>query len=74
MDAPLWQTVAALACVAIAAAALLRRVVRLFRSSGQSGSGCGSGCSSCPVGRGRTPDSFVPLDGLLKSDRREKRT
>jgi hypothetical protein len=72
MDAPLWQTITALACVAIAAGALLWRVVRLFRGGGKTG--CGSGCNSCPVHNDKAPDGFVPLSRIMNHERHEKQS
>ena len=40
------QTVAALCCVLLAAADVLRRAVRLV--AGGAESGCGAGCGACP--------------------------
>jgi hypothetical protein len=47
--------------VALAAAVVLRRTLRLFRTEGRAG--CGSGCGSCPVnGAGVTERPLVSLD------------
>ena len=43
------QTIAALLCVALAAAEVARRVRNLFGAGGERG--CGSGCGSCPAAK-----------------------
>lgn len=60
-----WQTMIALACVAMAALFLARRAQRLFAGGG----GCGGGCGSCAAkSSARGGDSgggaFVALESL----------
>jgi hypothetical protein len=57
------QLLLALACVAVAAAVLVRRFVLLVKDP--KGNGCGSGgCSRCPTNRPNTADGFVSLNEL----------
>lgn len=66
-----WQFVATIACIALAAVIVLRRIVRLFRSPA---SGCGSACSGCSKqGSSPTADGFVSLDSLVKGTASLKR-
>ncbi len=65
-----WQIVATGVCIAVAALMVLRRVIRLFSPSSQSGCQTG-GCSACPSHQPsdappQTP-GFVSLESLVKS-------
>jgi hypothetical protein len=63
MSFPDTQTMAALAIVAVAGAALVRRGLQVMRGD----KGCGSGCGSCPGGKSQAKpevNGFVPLDDL----------
>lgn len=68
-----WQFVAVVACVAWAAAVVVRRTIRLF--SKESSNGCGSGgCSACPSNQSvdshcQSDEEFVPLQTLVQSSR-----
>ena len=53
------QTIAAVACVALAAADIARRAWRLATTGGELG--CGTGCGSCPANVAAGP-AVVPLD------------
>ncbi|MFH5805856.1 FeoB-associated Cys-rich membrane protein [Alienimonas sp. DA493] len=54
------QTIAALLCVAVAAAEVGRRAWSLLRSTGQTG--CGTGCGSCPAAKRTGEPAVVSLD------------
>ena len=54
------QTVAALLCVAAAAAEIGRRAWRLTRNGGDPG--CGSGCGNCPAAKGSNGPTVVTLN------------
>lgn len=57
------QTIVALAVVASAAAVVVRKAFGTF----QGGSGCGTGCGSCPGGAKKADpavNGFVPIDDL----------
>ncbi len=62
-----WQNIAALLCVFVAAAAIVRRAVRFFSGDGS------SGCESCPAkseaGKHR-PERLITFDQITiaKSD------
>ncbi len=65
-----WQFVAVIACVAWAAAVVVRRAMRLFR--GETSKGCGSGgCSACPSNlpgaEAASQEGFVSLQSLAQS-------
>ena len=65
-----WQLVAVVACVAWAAAVIVRRVMRLFTESPSNGCGSG-GCSACPSNSSGTEaasnEGFVSLQSLVQS-------
>ena len=54
------QTLAALLCVAVAAAEVGRRAWKLTRTGGEAG--CGSGCGSCPAAKTANGPAVVSLD------------
>ncbi len=65
-----WQEFATGICVALAAAVVLRKLLRVFTAT--AGSGCQTGCSACPsqpMGQGHAHD-FVPLQTLVDAGRR----
>lgn len=54
------QLIAALLCVALAAAEVGRRAWKLARTGGEKG--CGSGCGSCPAAKKADGPTIVSLD------------
>ena len=65
-----WQLVAVVACVAWAAAVVVRRAMRLFSESPSNGCGSG-GCSTCPSNtpgaEAASNEGFVSLQSLVLS-------
>ncbi|MFO1044687.1 MAG: hypothetical protein U0941_23180 [Planctomycetaceae bacterium] len=65
-----WQEIATGICVALAAAVVLRNLLRVLNPS--AGSGCQTGCSACPSSaKGHSPD-FVPLQNLVDAGRQSR--
>lgn len=67
-----WQTLIVGLCVLLAAAWVVRRMVRTLRGTA---SGCGTACDSCshrsePAG-GAKSDGFVSVDQLVRSSPRK---